>query len=135
VYALNTPPAERTDDHRERLEWLGRFDPEKFDPAKVTKALQKAFPAPKRRNTAAKKSAVKPAKAKSSLTLRLVAELPRQFQRPDFVAQWLSVPAGDPEFVLKHVRRVLVPFFPRRFRFEFHPRLAVAAVPDVPPVA
>jgi hypothetical protein len=65
VDALHTPPAERTEDQRERLEWLGRFDPEKFDPAKVTKALQKAFPPPKRRNGAGKKRGAKPAKSKS----------------------------------------------------------------------
>ncbi|HUQ69167.1 MAG TPA: plasmid pRiA4b ORF-3 family protein [Planctomycetaceae bacterium] len=63
VDSLRIPAAERSDDQRERLEWLGRFDPDKFDSTKVTKQLQKAFPPRKAKSGARKqpsKRSVKP---------------------------------------------------------------------------
>ena len=40
--AIENPDNER---HEELLEWVGgRFDPEKFDPAKATKAMRKGLP-------------------------------------------------------------------------------------------
>ena len=42
VEAIQNPDHER---HEELLEWVGgRFDPEKFDPAKATKAMRKGLP-------------------------------------------------------------------------------------------
>lgn len=57
---LVTPEAERTDDDRDRLEWLGEYDPAAFSVDEVNAELAKLFaPPPPKRKAPAKKRAKK----------------------------------------------------------------------------
>ena len=70
----------------------------------------------------------------SRATLIRTEPIPRNVQLPDIIAERCGMAADDPQFVLKHVRRMFVTLCPDRLRLEFSPVLAIARVPDVVPV-
>ena len=61
--------------------------------------------------------------------LTVLKPIPRDFQGPDLVAEWLRVATRDPDLIPEDVRRILVTCLPNHLGAELGP---VPAVPRIP---